>query len=175
MSTQTSPRSAIKLSNIFKFATDIKVSTNKPIRDCVLALRESPRSSVWFGGYNIRVSFPKAREGSPDIPFMIEYYRQSGRSSRSSHLAQNLRGIFYRKNNQTYVLARASFTLIEVLGFWIASTLAVVSIALLVFTQHIVALILIAAAACFLLGAGGLLVLNRYWLIRIIRRCMNEY
>ena len=160
--------------DILTFSSYIKATSNKPLNDCVLALRESPRNSVWFGGFNTRLILPKSKTGQTEIRFGIEYYRQRRRSSRSSHMVQQLKGVLYREGGQTHFVGKVNFTISALVWFWLAIVLTLVAIGLLMYTHNVVMFILIGMTGSFLLAMIAVLWLDRYWLVRMIRQSMIE-
>src|SRR5437868_4505935 len=118
MSAASSKSFSAQLGDFFTFTSYLQLTSNRPLADCVLSLREQPRKAVWFGGYNMKLLLPK--NNNPNrFPFEIQYFRQRRRSSRSGQLAQRLKGTMVNENGETQLLAKVRFTGGAVIGFWL--------------------------------------------------------
>lgn len=162
------------LSDMIFFASYVKAASKRSINDCLFALRDRPRSSTFLGGYNIQLILPKSKADRKEVPFEIEYYRQSSRSSRSTHMVQRLRGVMYQEGGQTHMVAKVKFTASALLWLWLATALTLACVWLLFYTGNIVTFIMIGLTGSFLLAMIAVLWLDRYWLTRMVRRSMDD-
>jgi len=174
MSSGSSRGFGAMLSDVFFMAGYVKATSSRPLNDCLFTLRDSPRRSTFFGGYNTRLILPKSKAERKEVPFEIEYYRQSSRSSRSTHMVQRLRGVMYPEGGQTHVVAKVKFTGAALLWLWLAIVLTLVGVGLLIYTGNVVMFVLIGLAGSFLLAMILVLWLDRYWLTRMVRRSMDD-
>jgi hypothetical protein len=108
------------LGDMFSFTGYVKATSKRSLSDCIYTLRENRSRAGWFGGYNIRLVLPKATKSQSEWRFEIEYYRQSHRSSRSSHMVQRLKGVMYQEGGQTHVVAKVNFTGAALRWLWLA-------------------------------------------------------
>jgi len=174
MSSGSSRGFGAMLSDVIFMAGYVKATSSRPLNDCLFTLRDSPRRSTFFGGYNTRLILPKSKAERKEVPFEIEYYRQSSRSSRSTHMVQRLRGVMYQEGSQTHVVAKVKFTVSALLWLWLATALTLACVWLLFYTGNIVTFIMIGLTGSFLLAMILVLWLDRYWLTRMVRRSMDD-
>jgi hypothetical protein len=173
MSKSPSRSSGSALGDFITFAGYVQATSNKPLPDCILTLREKPRSSSWFGGYNTRLLFPKTKAQN-EVPFEIEYYRQSSRSSRSSHMVQRLKGVMYSENGQTHLVAKVNFTGAGVMWLWLSIAMVLVSFVVPLITGNVIVFMLLMLTAPFMLSMVAVMWLDRYHLTKLVRKSMSE-
>jgi hypothetical protein len=174
MMSARSPRSfSAALGDFLSFTGYVQVTSTRPLNECIYALRESRGRVSLLGGFNTRLVLPKKATGN-EWRFEIEYYRQSRRSSRSSHMVQRLQGMMYQEGNQTHVVAKVHFTGAALRWLWLALALTVVSIGLPLYTGKPILFMMLVLTGPWLLAIGLVMWLDRYKLVRLVRRSMSE-
>lgn len=174
MSVRPSRSLGMLLGNGLSFTSYIQIVSNQSVDDCIYALRANQGRSAWFGGYKTRMVLPKMKSKQGERRFEIEYYRLHMRTGRTANMAQRLRGMLYPEGGGTRVVAKVQFTSGAVVWFWLAAVMALVSVILLIYTRNIVMIVLIAMAATFMLGTGGMMWLDRFWLKRLLRKSIGD-
>lgn len=162
------------LSDFLSFAGYVQTTSRRSPNECIASLRSNQGTSVWFGGFQTRVILPKSGAAQNEARFEMEYYRLRRLSSRSSYVVQRLRGVLYQEGGQTHLAAKVHFTAGALLWFWLALALTLVSVGLLLYTRNVVMYALIGLTGSFALAAALVLWLDRYQLVRLVRRSMSD-
>ncbi len=117
---------------------------------------------------------PKSRKNPNEWHFEIEYYRQSYRSSRYSHVVHRLKGVMYQEGGQTHVVAKVKFTAAALRWFWLSLALTLVSLALPLYTGKPVMFMMILLTGPWLLAMACVLWLDRYKLVRLVHQSVSD-